>query len=439
MRRVVANQGQIRWYVAGSERVVRLAYLTAALVRPTQVFLETAHRSCVLRVILLMRERCSYLIFAYWKDICRVFGGIFIGKIPDCICLSSFHWLERVVCDYVYLFRCLNPKSSRRSALDWLLRWVFKSCVGFGGWTLLLKRLVSWTLERLNGLIREFWKTNIIPYYCRKVLRLFIRKLCCNLLAVTNFGWVKATYTFFVFFLRDLALRKVLQMLGIVLTKLVFVGYNNLIGLADQLWLTPFGIRDRAASFNYQIQLNCVVLGFQWGICNQTPPKSGDLVVCRLQLLVFSLLVFWRVSPCCFEQEVNHFDKPSTVFEASFFHFGGSLVPTKLYFSPFLGQLLWSLFATIIAWFLESKRFPVIFSHLIDTKQEGCKFGVRPNLATWLCDQDGDFFFQLIQRVLLQFEKIVGRSVLDPFQKFFQSWSLESELAGLEGLREPFN
>jgi hypothetical protein len=51
-------------------------------------------------------------------------------------------------------------------------------------------------------------------------------------------------------------------MLGIVLTKLVLVGYNNLIGLADQLWLTPFGIRDCAASFNHQIQLNCVVLGF---------------------------------------------------------------------------------------------------------------------------------------------------------------------------------
>ena len=59
---------------------------------------------------------------------------------------------------------------------------------------------------------------------------------------MTNFGWVKATYTFLVFFLRDLALGKVIQMLGIVLTKLVFVGYNNLIGLADQLWLTSFGI-----------------------------------------------------------------------------------------------------------------------------------------------------------------------------------------------------
>ena len=64
MRRVVANQGQIRWHVARSERVVRLADLTA-LVRPTQVFLETAHRSCVFRGILLMRERCSNLIFAY--------------------------------------------------------------------------------------------------------------------------------------------------------------------------------------------------------------------------------------------------------------------------------------------------------------------------------------------------------------------------------------
>jgi len=63
MRRVVANQGQIRWHVARSERVVRLADLTA--LGPTQVFLETAHRSCVFRGILLMRERCSYLIFAY--------------------------------------------------------------------------------------------------------------------------------------------------------------------------------------------------------------------------------------------------------------------------------------------------------------------------------------------------------------------------------------
>ena len=65
MRRVVAHQGQIRWNVARSERVVRLADLTAALVRPTQVFLKTAHRSCVLSEILLMRERCPYLIFAY--------------------------------------------------------------------------------------------------------------------------------------------------------------------------------------------------------------------------------------------------------------------------------------------------------------------------------------------------------------------------------------
>jgi len=65
MRRVVANQGQIRWNVVGSERVVRLADdLTAALVRPTQVFLETPHRSCVLREILMVRKRCSFLNFA---------------------------------------------------------------------------------------------------------------------------------------------------------------------------------------------------------------------------------------------------------------------------------------------------------------------------------------------------------------------------------------
>jgi hypothetical protein len=165
IRRIVGHHGQVGWSVVRREwaRMIERLMDMTVWVRPAQVFFEAAHWSPALGQILLLVEIWPYLLFAYWKDICRILCSVFVIKTSISNIFTSFKGLKHgVVCENMNTLLGFETKSAIRCAVNGLLRWVFKSGVCFGGRALLLLRLVSWTVEHLTCLNWWFSWASII-------------------------------------------------------------------------------------------------------------------------------------------------------------------------------------------------------------------------------------------------------------------------------------